>query len=280
MLVKQAQLLLLSLLLALAFLAPSANAQVPETVWLRERPLLVEKHDGTEARGWLVANEADLVRILRADGQVTTLRKEEIRSVRPLAAAARTLMPPLVPSPAPPSSSELRFAIQVTPVLELPELLRRRSAELASLDADEKRALLASFRASDWGRGAGLFLNALVLPGLGSIVQGDIGFGYPLAGSSVLGLGLLGAGFALNVNTHGSGLVIAGGSLLLLSWIIGIVRPFVYEDVRHRILREELAHLGTRVGARIEPALIAEPVGLSDGPPGRQLVGAGVRGSF
>jgi len=79
-----------------------------------------------------------------------------------------------------------------------------------------------------------------------------------MSGGTLLGYGLLFSAvmdFRWNSPQIGIGL-----GVIAVSWIIGLVRPWLYEDVRYTILKNHFTRK-FRVGAttlRLEPYLIAE----------------------
>jgi small nuclear ribonucleoprotein (snRNP)-like protein len=294
-----------SILLAfIPLLATAARAEVAEAIWtaLKERQVVVEKTDGSEVAGKLVGVEAARVVVLKDSGEPVVIEKTSVRLVRARVDSAPNPLPPpppgLMPTTPPPPGSvppayanagemtyrELELAIKLSPVVDLNELLRTRGQALFQLDVYQREALLASFKEPFWSKAIGFALNWLVFPGTGSLYQGDKGFGFPLLGAGLLGIGLVVGGAATEIS-HGKGfgMAITGLALFGGAYLIGLVRPWLYDGIRYDILRSYLSH-PERFGARptLMPTLIAEPVGLAQisGYPRTALYGLGVLGRF
>jgi hypothetical protein len=143
-----------------------------------------------------------------------------------------------VPSGATPEElEELKLAIRLAPVGDLQRLLTI-SPIVPRLNTDQKNALLDAFAPSRESRVLATTIN-FSLPGVGSLVQGDVGYGLPILGTS-----LLGAGLALRSATGGPQNTAAAGMVLFgVAWFAGLIRPLFYEDVRVEILKNSFLQL-------------------------------------
>lgn len=298
--------------------AGSALAQVPQAVWdaFRERAVVVEKKDGTEVSGKLISVEAQSVAVLKPDGQVVVVEKAAIAKLRGGAEAVLAPPAPFVPPPqqpqmmpppqmlpppqmAPPVPGPSRYMemfllVKTTPPVELVGMLGKQKAAFAALTAEERYALMMRFKETIGSKIVGFVMNWILLPGSGSIYQGDKGYGYPLLAGGLLGLGFMVGGAAHSLQSFsnsGVPLMLAGAAIWYTAALIGMIRPWFYEGIRYSVLKDFYAHpdrftsgLPALRAPSILPTLLAQPIGLpTDDRPaysGHNLYGAGLIGSF
>jgi hypothetical protein len=152
---------------------------------------------------------------------------------------------------------QLVFELRLAPVAQLyPHL--EKSPLAARLDAPGQEYLLAQFHEPLWSQAVAFGVNAFLFPGVGSLIQGDTTWGLAMSGGTLLGYGLL---FSAIMDFRWSSPQIGiGMGLVAVSWIVGLVRPWLYEDVRYTILKNHFSRM-LRIGSttlRLEPYLIAE----------------------
>jgi hypothetical protein len=123
----------------------------------------------------------------------------------------------------------------------------------------DRLSMYADFERRDQGIGIGL---NLLVPSLGSWVQGDVGGAIIQDGLLLLGAGLLywngsydydNRNFYNNENGQSNMMMYAGITLLVADWIFGIIRPFTYVKKWNKRIASSLRISGTRFESGYNP---------------------------
>lgn len=218
-----------------------ALADLPDASWkaLGERAIVIVKQDGGEVSGKLMAVDGASVTLVTGAGQVLSVSRSDVGSVRvqptgvgpvpltlppaaplylppatgPLPPLALDPVTPLSPAAvaAPvqpgrtPSFGELGGLVNALETADSTQLVAFLDLDprARSLSVEQQQQLSEEFSLSSGRRAAGILLS--LVPGLGNFVQGDYWWGTALLSAGVAGLLLFATGHTTYVDRSGGG---------------------------------------------------------------------------